>query len=216
MWRNGLAGGAGDAGPCCKSCARDRVVAQRALAIVSIAAEAKVPFVEHERGGDVDSEIAVRRSRSFLHPDTAGLSVSAKWAATARPTEHPRLYGGQRFRARAGRARRLRQGLHRGRRRRWSAASLSAHAPASVDFSPYPFCRIKDTHPDVVYIVRAGRTPTPRRSWKRRRCRASGTRGIHLISTQDLVPDEELPEYRRDLAVGLITSGRLFGRCRPA
>ncbi len=76
--------------------------------------------------------------------------------------------------------------------------------PNVVDFAPF-LLRIKDTHPDVVYtFVPAGPTAT-------QLMKASADVGfpaakIHFISTEDLVPDEELKNMG-DLAVGLVTSG---------
>ena len=76
--------------------------------------------------------------------------------------------------------------------------------PNVVDFAPF-LLRIKDTHPDVVYtFVPAGPTAT-------QLMKASADVGfpaakIYFISTEDLVPDEELKNMG-DLAVGLVTSG---------
>lgn len=76
--------------------------------------------------------------------------------------------------------------------------------PNVADFAPF-LLRIKDTHPDVVYtFVPAGPTAT-------QLMKASADVGfpaakIHFISTEDLVPDEELRNMG-DLAVGLVTAG---------
>jgi branched-chain amino acid transport system substrate-binding protein len=76
--------------------------------------------------------------------------------------------------------------------------------PNVVDFAPF-LLRIKDTHPDVVYVfVPAGPIAT-------QIMKASADIGlpaakIHIISTEDLVPDEELGNIG-DLALGLVTSG---------
>ena len=76
--------------------------------------------------------------------------------------------------------------------------------PNVADFAPF-LLRIKDTHPDVVYaFVPAGPTAT-------QLLKASGDVGfpaakIPFVSTQDLVPDEELRNMG-DLALGLVTAG---------
>lgn len=76
--------------------------------------------------------------------------------------------------------------------------------PNVVDFAPF-LLRIKDTHPDVVYtFVPAGPTAT-------QLLKASADVGfpaakIPFVSTEDLVPDEELRNMG-DLALGLVTSG---------
>ena len=76
--------------------------------------------------------------------------------------------------------------------------------PNVADFAPF-LLRIKDTHPDVVYtFVPAGPTAT-------QLLKASADVGfpaakIPFVSTQDLVPDEELRNMG-DLALGMVTSG---------
>jgi len=76
--------------------------------------------------------------------------------------------------------------------------------PNVVDFAPF-LLRIKDTHPDVVYIfVPAG--PTATQLMKAAADIGLQAAGIHLISTEDLVPDEELGNMG-DQVVGLVTSG---------
>jgi branched-chain amino acid transport system substrate-binding protein len=76
--------------------------------------------------------------------------------------------------------------------------------PNVVDFAPF-LLRIKDTHPDGVYVfVPAGPIAT-------QIMKASADIGfpaakIRLISTEDLVPDEEIGNIG-DLALGLVTSG---------
>jgi branched-chain amino acid transport system substrate-binding protein len=76
--------------------------------------------------------------------------------------------------------------------------------PNVVDFAPY-LLRIKDTHPDVVYVfVPAG--PNATQIMKAATDIGLSAAGIHLISTEDLVPDEELGNIG-DQALGLITSG---------
>lgn len=76
--------------------------------------------------------------------------------------------------------------------------------PTTPDFAPF-LQRIKDAHPDVVYIfVPAG--PQATAIMKAAHDLDFQGAGIHLISTEDLVPDEELPNIG-DQAVGLVTSG---------
>lgn len=76
--------------------------------------------------------------------------------------------------------------------------------PANPDFAPF-VQRIKDAHPDVVFIfVPAGTQATA----MIKAIKDFGLRqaGINIASTQDLLPDEELP-HMGDTPVGLITSG---------
>ena len=76
--------------------------------------------------------------------------------------------------------------------------------PNVTDFAPF-LLRIKDTHPDVVYIfVPAG--PTATQIMKASTDIGLQTAGIHLISTEDLVPDEEIPNMG-NVIDGLVTSG---------
>ena len=97
----------------------------------------------------------------------------------------------------------------------WSDAGLkmlgSVRFPTSnPDFTPI-VQRIKDTRPDVAFIwVPAQEQATS----VLKTVRDFGLRqaGINVLSTQDLVPDEQLPLIG-DVAVGLVTSWHLFG-CR--
>ena len=76
--------------------------------------------------------------------------------------------------------------------------------PANPDFAPF-VQRIKDAHPDVVFIfVPAGTQATA----MMKAIKDFGLResGINVVSTQDLLPDEELPKMG-DTPLGLITSG---------
>jgi branched-chain amino acid transport system substrate-binding protein len=76
--------------------------------------------------------------------------------------------------------------------------------PANPDFTPF-VQRIKDAKPDVAYIfVPAGVQATA----MMRAITDLGLRqaGIKIASTQDLVPDEELPNMG-DTPLGLITAG---------
>ena len=76
--------------------------------------------------------------------------------------------------------------------------------PNVVDFAPF-LLRIKDTHPDVVYIfVPAG--PTATQIMKAAADVGLQAAGIHIVSTEDLVPDEEIANMG-DQVVGLVTSG---------
>jgi branched-chain amino acid transport system substrate-binding protein len=76
--------------------------------------------------------------------------------------------------------------------------------PNVVDFAPF-LLRIKDTHPDAVYIfVPAG--PIATQIMKAAADLGLQKANIHLISTEDLLPDEELGNIG-DLALGLVTSG---------
>jgi branched-chain amino acid transport system substrate-binding protein len=81
----------------------------------------------------------------------------------------------------------------------------TAHIPlANPDFVPY-LQRVKDAKPEVLYIfVPAGKQATAI-------MKAAGdldlkSAGITIVSTQDLVPDEELPNMG-DLPLGLVTAG---------
>src|SRR5947209_12123251 len=76
--------------------------------------------------------------------------------------------------------------------------------PANPDFAPF-VQRIKDAHPDVVFIfVPAGTQATA----MMKAIKDFGLReaGINVVSTQDLLPDEELPKMG-ETPLGLITSG---------
>ncbi len=76
--------------------------------------------------------------------------------------------------------------------------------PTTPDFAPY-LQRIKDAKPDVLYIfVPAGAQATE--VMKAARDLDLKGAGITLISTEDLVPDEELKNIG-DQAIGLVTSG---------
>ncbi len=86
--------------------------------------------------------------------------------------------------------------------------------PANPDFTPF-VQRIKDAKPDVAYIfVPAGTQATA----MMRAITDLGVReiGIKIASTQDLVPDEELPNMG-DTPLGLITAGTYSAAAkRPA
>jgi branched-chain amino acid transport system substrate-binding protein len=76
--------------------------------------------------------------------------------------------------------------------------------PTTPDFAPF-LQRVKDAKPDLLYIfVPAGAQATE--IMKAARDLDLKSAGITLISTEDLVPDEELPNIG-DQAVGLVTSG---------
>ncbi|HEY5208803.1 MAG TPA: ABC transporter substrate-binding protein [Stellaceae bacterium] len=76
--------------------------------------------------------------------------------------------------------------------------------PNVADFAPF-LLRIKDTHPDVVYIfVPAG--PTATQIMKAATDIGLQAAKIHLISTEDLVPDEEIQNMGEAID-GLVTSG---------
>jgi branched-chain amino acid transport system substrate-binding protein len=76
--------------------------------------------------------------------------------------------------------------------------------PTTPDFAPY-LQKVKDAHPDVLYIfVPAGGQATS--ILKASHDLDLKSAGVTLISTEDLVPDEELPNMG-DQAVGLVTSG---------
>ena len=76
--------------------------------------------------------------------------------------------------------------------------------PANPDFVPF-VQRVKDAHPDVLFIfVPAGGQATGMmKAIKDLKLREAG---ISVVSTQDLVPEEELPNMG-DTPVDLITSG---------
>jgi len=76
--------------------------------------------------------------------------------------------------------------------------------PNTPDFAPF-LQRVKDAKPDVLYIfVPAGSQATA--IMKAARDLDLQKSGVHIISTEDLVPDEQLGNMG-DIAVGLITSG---------
>jgi branched-chain amino acid transport system substrate-binding protein len=100
----------------------------------------------------------------------------------------------------------------------WTDAGLrvlgSVRFPTgNPDFAPF-VQRIKDARPDVAFIW----LPSEQSTSMLRSVRDLGLRqaGIHIISTQDLVPDEELPNIG-DAAIGLVTSGTYSSAAdRPA
>ena len=76
--------------------------------------------------------------------------------------------------------------------------------PTTPDFAPF-LQRVKDAKPDVLYIfVPAGAQATE--IMKAARDLDLQKAGVHIISTEDLVPDEQLANFG-DQAIGLITSG---------
>jgi branched-chain amino acid transport system substrate-binding protein len=101
----------------------------------------------------------------------------------------------------------------------WTDAGLkmvgSVRFPTTnPDFAPF-VQRIKDAKPDVAFIwPPAGEQATT----VLKAVRDLGLRqaGINIVSTQDLVPDEELPNMG-DVAVGLVTAGTYSSAAdRPA
>jgi branched-chain amino acid transport system substrate-binding protein len=101
----------------------------------------------------------------------------------------------------------------------WTDAGLKMAGTArfpttNPDFAPY-VQRIKDAKPDVAFIwPPAGEQATS----VLKAVRDLGLRqaGINIVSTQDLVPDEELPNMG-DVAVGLVTAGTYSSTAdRPA
>ena len=76
--------------------------------------------------------------------------------------------------------------------------------PDNPDFTPF-IQRVRDAKPDVAFLwVPAG----PQATAIMKAAQELGLRkaGIHITSTQDLLPDEELPNIG-DAALGLVTSG---------
>jgi branched-chain amino acid transport system substrate-binding protein len=76
--------------------------------------------------------------------------------------------------------------------------------PTNPDFTPF-IQRVKDAKPDVAFLwVPAGQQATA----MMKAAKDLGLReaGINITSTQDLLPDEELPNMG-DAALGLVTSG---------
>jgi branched-chain amino acid transport system substrate-binding protein len=76
--------------------------------------------------------------------------------------------------------------------------------PTNPDFVPF-VQRVKDAAPDVMFIFvpAGGQATAMMKAIKDLKLREAG---ISVVSTQDLVPDEELPNMG-DAPVGLITSG---------
>ncbi len=89
-----------------------------------------------------------------------------------------------------------------------------AFSPASPDFPPV-VQHIKDAKPDVafIWVPGAGQATSMMKSIKDLGVREAG---INIVSTQDLVPDEALPNMG-DVAVGVITAGNYSAAAdRPA
>ena len=75
--------------------------------------------------------------------------------------------------------------------------------PQNPDFVPF-VQRIRDTHPDVAFVwIPSIQATALMKSVRDLQVREAG---IHLTSTQDLLPDEQLPAIG-DIGLGLITSG---------
>jgi branched-chain amino acid transport system substrate-binding protein len=76
--------------------------------------------------------------------------------------------------------------------------------PSNPDFVPF-VQRVKDAAPDVMFIFvpAGGQATAMMKAIKDLKLREAG---INVVSTQDLVPDEELPNMG-DTPVGLITAG---------
>jgi branched-chain amino acid transport system substrate-binding protein len=76
--------------------------------------------------------------------------------------------------------------------------------PSSSDFTPF-MQRAKDAHPEVLFVwIPAGTQATA--MIKAIRDLGIELAGIKVVSTQDLVPDEELPNMG-DAPVGVVTAG---------
>jgi branched-chain amino acid transport system substrate-binding protein len=170
-----------------------------ALAVAPVATEAKVPFVDTNAAAMPvpKSPFAIRTSFTL----TQQAYPLAKWAAKAgykkaytavsdyAPGQEGRDAFAKGFTEAGG---------------QMVGAVTFPPPPNVVDFAPF-LLRIKDTHPDVVYIfVPAG--PTATQIMKAAADIGLQAAGIHLISTEDLVPDEELNNMG-DQVVGLVTSG---------
>jgi branched-chain amino acid transport system substrate-binding protein len=86
--------------------------------------------------------------------------------------------------------------------------------PANPDFVPY-IQRVKNAKPDVAFLwVPAGQQATA--IMKAAKDLGLRQAGINITSTQDLLPDEELPNIG-DSALGLVTSGNYSADAkRPA
>ena len=86
--------------------------------------------------------------------------------------------------------------------------------PANPDFVPY-IQRVKNAKPDVAFLwVPAGQQATA--IMKAGKDLGLRQTGINITSTQDLLPDEELPNIG-DTALGLVTSGNYSADAkRPA
>jgi branched-chain amino acid transport system substrate-binding protein len=89
-----------------------------------------------------------------------------------------------------------------------------AFSPANPDFPPV-VQRIRDAKPDVAFLWVPGGTQATQMM---KSIKDLGVRdaGINIVSTQDLVPDEELPNMGA-VAIGLITAGNYSAAAdRPA
>jgi branched-chain amino acid transport system substrate-binding protein len=101
----------------------------------------------------------------------------------------------------------------------WTDAGLKivgavAFPTTNPDFAPF-VQRIKDTKPDVAFIWPPGQEQA---TSLLKAVRDVGLRsaGVNIVSTQDLVPDEQLPDMG-DIAVGIVTAGTYSAAAdRPA
>jgi branched-chain amino acid transport system substrate-binding protein len=76
--------------------------------------------------------------------------------------------------------------------------------PTATDFTPF-IQRIKDSHPDVVFVfLPGGKEATSfMKGWDDLGLQNSG---IHLVGTQDILPDDELPNMG-EAPLGIVTAG---------
>jgi branched-chain amino acid transport system substrate-binding protein len=169
------------------------------MAVAPVATQAKVPFVDMNAAAMTipKSPFTIRTSFT-LTQETYPLG---KWAAahgykkiyTAVSDFAPGQEGRDAFR----------KGFTEGGGEIVGEVTFPA-PPNVIDFAPF-LLRIKDSHPDAVYIFVPG-GPTATQFMKAAADVGLQAAGVHLISTEDLVPDEELGNIG-DQVVGLITSG---------
>jgi branched-chain amino acid transport system substrate-binding protein len=170
-----------------------------AMAVAPVAAQAKVPFVDTNAAAIpvTKSPYAIRTSFTLTQQAYPLAQWSAKHGYKSAYTAVSDYAPGQ-----EGRDAFIRGFTESGGK---VLGQVTFPPPPNVvDFAPF-LLRIKDTHPDALYIfVPAG--PTATQIMKASADVGVQAAGIHLVSTEDLVPDEELGNMG-DLIVGLVTSG---------
>jgi branched-chain amino acid transport system substrate-binding protein len=179
-----------------------------AAAVAPLTAEAKVPFVDTNAAGVAIPRISPYLVRVSFTLWQEGLPIG-KWAAqqgwkTAYTAVSDFIPGHDAEAA-------FTKGFLDGGGK---IVGADRFPPNNPDFTPF-IQRVKDAKPDVAFLwVPAGQQATA--ILKAAKDLGLHEAGVNITSTQDLVPDEELPNIG-DAAIGLVTSGNYSADAkRPA
>ncbi len=179
-----------------------------AAAVAPLTAEAKVPFVDTNAAGVAIPRISPYLVRVSFTLWQEGLPIG-KWAAqqgwkTAFTAVSDYIPGHDAEAA-------FTKGFLDGGGK---IVGADRFPPNNPDFTPF-IQRVKDAKPDVAFLwVPAGQQATA--ILKAAKDLGLHEAGVNITSTQDLVPDEELPNIG-DAAIGLVTSGNYSADAkRPA